>query len=119
MELLFVGLIVGIVLGVWLAVGALYLFQSRGGIKQSVRLQWLSRSGSATHTPPPSSKTPAFKLSIETVQEQHAFERLVTMAHGDRVTAERLVGYEYGRRPDAPSEELIDTAIERWIRDNR
>ena len=58
-------------------------------------------------------------MSIKTAQEQHAFEHLVTMAHGDRATAERLVGYEYGRRPDAPGEELIHTAIQQWIRDNR
>lgn len=51
--------------------------------------------------------------------EQAAFKRLLVMALGDRTLAERLIAHESRRTPGACRAALIESAIERWIRDIR
>lgn len=52
-------------------------------------------------------------------KEEKLFKNLVTMVFGDKETAERLVGMEQGRTPNASRTQLIRSAIERLERDRR
>jgi len=127
MEHFFLGLIVGIVLGVWLSVAVLYLLQSRGKTERSTADKQASVSDSVKPIPPSTigsrpkaaAKISEFNLSLKTYQEQQAFQHLVIMTKGDQAQAERLVAYEHSKMHNASTEELITSAIDRWVRDNR
>ncbi len=44
---------------------------------------------------------------------------MLTMALGDKDKVERLISYESTRSPHASRAELIQDAIDRWVRDIR
>lgn len=50
---------------------------------------------------------------------QAAYRRLLVMARGDNALAERLIQYEARRAPHDGRVVHIESAIERWVRDNR
>lgn len=52
-------------------------------------------------------------------REQAAYRRLLAMAHGDSALVERLIQYEARRAPRDGRAIHIESAIERWVRDNR
>lgn len=48
-----------------------------------------------------------------------AYQDLLIKAQGDNELVERLVAYEYTRRPNASLSQLMDSAVISWERDNR
>ena len=128
MDIFIGGVVVGLILGVWLSVAFFYFTLSR------------QKSGQQDNPPPPGQRVtgpaeinmgrpveapydedaqPGFFLHLDTPDTQDAYHRLLVMAHGDHALAERLIHYEWERRPNAPEVVLINNAIDRWIQDNR
>jgi hypothetical protein len=63
------------------------------------------------------SRRPTLKRGLG--REQQLYASLLNKAHGDQALAGRLIDYEQRRTPNAPREQLIQSAIYRWDRDNR
>ena len=60
--------------------------------------------------PPPPGSNP---------QNPNLYQDLLAMCRGDQGMAERLIEFERRKAPTADRNELIQSAMERWIRDNR
>jgi hypothetical protein len=58
-------------------------------------------------------------LNLGLGRERELYARLLNKAHGDHALAERLIAYERGRTPNLARQQLIQSAIYRWDRDNR
>lgn len=54
----------------------------------------------------------------DAVNEDVRYRRLVTMALGDKKLVARLIHYEAGRSPNTSRVELIQNAIDSWVRDH-
>lgn len=52
-------------------------------------------------------------------EEEALFFQLLQMCNGDRDMAERLIDYDRSLWPHAEHKDLIQRAIDRWLRDNR
>jgi hypothetical protein len=52
-------------------------------------------------------------------QNPNLYQDLLGMCRGDQEMAERLIAFERTKAPTADRNELIQRAMERWIRDNR
>jgi len=128
MDIFIGGVVVGLILGVWLSVAISYFSLSRQQsrrqpVQPSGRQTLASEDEAAIVWPVERSSDqdapPVFHVRLETADTQEAFHHLVLMARGDRALAERLIHYEWERRPNAPEVVLINNAIDRWIQDNR
>jgi hypothetical protein len=56
---------------------------------------------------------------IKSVLEQELYANLLTKCLGDKERVERLIEYERKRTPNASEEEFLQSAIDRWERDNK
>lgn len=69
--------------------------------------------------PDESGPIPQPQPSAPNSQNTNAYQDLLAMCKGDRELAERLIEFERRNAPTADRNELIQRAIERWIRDNQ
>ena len=73
---------------------------------------------STTSTRQKKNTTVTCQTSTLSSPEEKVYHRLMVMANGDRALVARLIQYEAHRAPGSLRSDLIQTAIERWIRDH-
>jgi uncharacterized BrkB/YihY/UPF0761 family membrane protein len=106
------GLIWYILTGIGILFGILLWSLSDSGSRptETESTQSVQSVTAPSHTPP---------VKSQQTSRERLYQQLLTLTKQDKDLADRLIGYERKRKPNASEEELIKSAIERWELDNR